>query len=104
MPHFIYCVKHVDGMNRKSQKMKKALMKKMEIYGVQSSLLTVLAMEKEELITKETQKMAYQGKLKNKPFWENYVGSVNDDVDFFWDNLIREEEIKDRERRRGRRK
>ena len=39
------------------------------------------------LITKEKTKMAYEGKLKNDENWEYYDGSMNDDLESFFENL-----------------
>jgi len=41
------------------------------------------------LVTKETVKKAYEGKLKNEPksFWKYYKGSINDDLERLLINL-----------------
>ena len=59
----------------------------MEKYGIQSLILSELYMERRNLITKEKSKEAYQGKLKNEDDWEDYKGSINDDLESFFENL-----------------
>ena len=67
----------------------------MQKYGIQSSILTTLRMYRRYLITKEKSKQAAEGKLKNKPKWEKYEGSINDDLDSFINNLQNSNEVKD---------
>ena len=54
MPHFIYCEGgHWTGFENLNEIIwKELILKKMEKYGIQSSLLTGLSMRKENLITK----------------------------------------------------
>ena len=59
----------------------------MKKYGLQSFIFTTLRMERLYLITKETSKAAYEGKLKNKWDWKYYKGSINDDLESFLNNL-----------------
>ena len=62
----------------------------MKSCGLQSSILTQLCMRKQNLITKEKSKAAYEGKLKNEDhwnFWNCYDGSINDDMESFINNL-----------------
>ena len=50
------------------------------------------------LITKEKSKKAYQGILKDENDWTHYEGSINDDLESFFNNLQEissQEEIKD---------
>ena len=72
MPHFIYCSGNYfyDG-----EKLKEIILKKMREYGIQSSILTMLCMERRYLITKEKSKEAAEGKLKNDPEWGMFEGS-----------------------------
>ena len=53
MPHFIYCEGgHWTGLENLNEIIWKAIiLKKMEKYGIQSSILTGLSMRKENLIT-----------------------------------------------------
>ena len=88
MPHFIYC-----GFG--FEKLKEIILKKMREYGIQSSILTMLRMHRENLITKEKSKQAAEGKLKNEPGWRDYEGSINDDLDLFINNLQNSNEVED---------
>ena len=91
VPHFIYCFSY--GFDFK--KFKEIILKKMRKYGIQSSLLTILYMQRSRLITKEKSKQAAEGKLKNDPDWEDYEGSINDDLDLFINNLQNSNEVED---------
>ena len=51
-------------------------------------------MDRLNLITKEKAKKAYKGELKNDPDWEDYEGSINDDLERFLINLQNQEEVK----------
>ena len=66
MPHFIYC--HVNEFlyysYLHSKEIEKMFLKKMREYGIQSSILTTLHMNRRYLITKEESKLAAEGKLK----------------------------------------
>ena len=55
-----------------SNKLERMFLKNMKTYGIQSSVLTVIGMERLHLITKEKQKQAYYGKLKNDQTWKYY--------------------------------
>ena len=83
MPHFIYCYIYSFCFKQ----LKKLILSRMKIYGIQSSILTGLQMYRRELVTKEKSKEAYEGKLKNEYLWENYEGSINDDLESFFNNL-----------------
>merc|ERR1711917_163180 len=94
MPHFIYCI----GFNyyeKEFMKLKEIILKKMREYGIQSSILTMLHMHRRNLITKEKSKQAAEGKLMNDPEWEDYEGSINDDLDSFINNLQNSNEVRD---------
>ena len=70
----------------------------MKKYGLQSSILTRLRMNRRNLITKEKFKAAYQGKMKNEFGWRDYEGSINDDLESFFNNLQEissQEEVKE---------
>ena len=62
---------------------------KMKEYEIQSAVLTIFFIESRNLITKEKTKMAYEGKLKNDEDWdwEDYNGSMNDDLESYFENL-----------------
>ena len=72
---------------------------KMKKYGIQAAILTVLTMERKNLITKEKQKEAFKGKLYTKLYkfkdWENFHGSINDDLELFLDKILKNEKIDD---------
>ena len=84
MPHFIFCVGDffvVDNMH-----IKEFILTNMRKYGIQASLFTTLWMSRVELITKETSKKAYEGKLEEiNENWYRYDGSMNDDLERFMD-------------------
>ena len=60
----------------------------MRIHGIQSLILTCLYMMKLDLITKEKAKKAAEGKLTNEDFWKDYVGSINDDLETYFNKLV----------------
>ena len=92
MPHFIYCYgNYFYGF----EKLKEIILKKMQKYGIQSLILTTLRMIKRHLITKEKLKEAAEGKLKNERDWEDYEGSINDDLDLFITKLQNSNEVED---------
>ena len=86
MPHFIYCS---DLCFFNADKLETTFLKKMKAYGIQSSVLTRVGMQRNFLITKEKQKLLYDGKLKNDAQWNfnQYKGSINDDLESFYTNL-----------------
>ena len=91
MPHFIYC----GGFYFvREEELKERILTKMIKYGVQSSILTMLTMERQNLVTQETVKKAAEGQLKNDPDWEDYEGSINDDLEKFLINLQNQKEMK----------
>ena len=96
MPHFIYC-SGVFYFTYQSKIIKKMLLKKMQEYGIQSSILTTLIMAREYLMTKEKSKLAVEGKLKNDLEWKRHDGSINDDLDSFVNNFRNSNEMVDEE-------
>ena len=96
MPHFIFCTQHDDvGSFRFAESLKDIFKRKMEQYQIESIYLTVLYMDRKNLITKEKQKQAYSGKLKNDEEWKQYEGSINDDLESFLNSLSNGIEIKE---------
>ena len=93
MPHFIYCGIYYFYRARKA-KLEQIILTTMRRYGIQSSILTNLWMDRRHLVTKEKAKKAAEGKLKNDPDWENYEGSINDDLERFFISLQNQEELK----------
>ena len=93
MPHFIFC--NASIYYGEFKKLKEMILKKMPEYGIQTSILTTLTMYRRDLITQEESKQAAEGKLKNDPEWEDYDGSINDDLDSFINNLQNSNELKD---------
>ena len=96
MPHFIYCGIHYFYQERRA-KLEEIILTTMRKYGIQSSILTKLYMDRQKLVTKETVKKAYQGELKNDEDWEEYEGSINDDLERFFINLQNQKEVKKEE-------
>ena len=98
VPHFIYCGEHYffeEASKKMLEKMlEKMFLTKMEHYGVQFAIVTRLFMVRRNLVTKETVKKAYQGKLKNVETWNYYNGSIHDDLDKFFSNLQDRKKIK----------
>ena len=93
MPHFIYCGRHYHKEAIKEEKLKEIILKKMRKYGIQTSILTMLNMFRIKLVTKEKVKKAAEGKLKNDPDWEDYEGSINDDLERFRLRLQNQKEV-----------
>ena len=86
IPHFIYCYGDYN-YKKEFTKLKEILVEKMRKYGVQSAVLTLLAMRRQYLITKEKSKDVAEGKLKDDPLFKDTKGSINDDLDSFVKNL-----------------
>ena len=84
MPHFIYCGLHYLFEHKKLEEI---ILTKMRKYGIQSSILTMLNMERWKLVTKEKVKKAAEGKLKNENGWKDCEGSINDDLERLIINL-----------------
>ena len=97
VPHFIYC--HGDYYYYYMEDLEKLILSRMRKYGLQSLILTTLYMERLYLTTKEKSKQAYEGKLKNKNDWKYYEGSINDDLESFFNN---HQEISSLEEKKGR--
>merc|ERR1711917_12686 len=95
MPHFIYSNLGVPGFDWQFENLRGIILKKMQKYGIQPSILTAISMHREWLITKEKSKLAADGKLKNDPEWKDYEGSINDDLDSFINNLQYSSEMED---------
>ena len=88
VPHFIYAGYHyLSTVAENSTWLQKMLLTEMKSNGLQYAILTLLYMSRWNLITKETVKKAYQGKLKNDKVWEDYEGSINDDLEKFFASL-----------------
>ena len=94
MPHFIYCGCHYFYGKEQREKLEKMILTKMRKYGIQSSIMTMLHMMRWNLSTKEKVKKAYEGKLKNEVYWDDYKGSINDDLERFFINLQNQKEVK----------
>ena len=90
MPHFIYCGEDYF----RNENIKDFILTKMRKYGIQSSILTTLNMERWKLVTKEKVKKAAEGKLKNHADWKYYKESINDDLERFFINLQNQKEVK----------
>ena len=93
MPHFIYCGIHYFYQERRA-KLEEIILTTMRKYGIQSSILTKLWMDRRQLVTKEKVKKAAEGKLKNDEFWGKYEGSINDDLEKFLINLRNLKKVK----------
>ena len=98
MPHFIYCGHYYFY----DQKLKEIILRKMRKYGLQSSIVTRLYMTRYKLVTKEKVKKAYEGKLENESGWpitgwELCKGSINEDLERFFNNLQNRKELKEEE-------
>ena len=85
MAHFIYCGGYY--LDYDEDDLEKMILSSMKKYGLQSTILTTLLMSRQNLITKEKSKEAYQGKLKNEDDWYHYEGSINDDLESFINHL-----------------
>ena len=87
-PHFIFCTDHSHPFRTLIEIFKR----KWDEHGFQPLILTILFMNRLNLITKEKQKLAYKGQLKgtsilDEEFWNNCEGSINDDLESFLRNL-----------------
>ena len=68
LAHFIYCGEYyfeVFQGDEYAEKLKKIILAKMEKYGIESSILTMLMMQRQNLITKEKTKLYYGEKIPN---------------------------------------
>ena len=89
MPHLIFCHNSVNPPTI-ALRLGELIFTRMKKYGIISLLLTILGMNRMNLVTKEKSKQAYQGKLKNEPGWQWYKGSVNDDLESFLARIHRQ--------------
>ena len=80
IPHFIYCGMHY-FWNGEDQ-LRSIFLDKMKNYGIRTVMLTMLNMWRRNLVTKETVKQAYDGKLKDEIDWKDEE-SVHDDLENF---------------------
>ena len=88
VPHFIYCSGDYLYSDILDFGLDELILSRMEMYGLQSTILTTLSMYRRNLITKEKSKAAYQGKLKNeRDGWYKQETSINDDLESFFNNL-----------------
>ena len=94
MTHFIYCGDYY-FWDEPWEKLSEMFWTKMKEYGIQSAVLTMFWITRRNLITKEKTKMAYEGKLKNDKDWKRYVGSMNDDLESFFENLQLKKEVEE---------
>ena len=99
VPHFIYSGYYYNRSYR-LENFGKMFLKKMKEYGIQSSILTMLYMRRENLITKEKAKDASEGKLcrlENYADWYGQKVSINDDLEMFLTNILNSKEITEEE-------
>ena len=87
LSHFIYCGLHYSWKGKTVSWLKEIFLTKMKKYEIESATLTLLEMWRWKLVTKETVKKAYQGKLKNDEDWKRYKRSVGDNLETFFHNL-----------------
>ena len=88
MPHFIY-----SGNSYYQENFKKMFLTKMKKFRIKSSILTMLEMCRQKLVTKEKAKEASEGKLKNERDWRFEEVSINDDLEMFLTNILNSKEI-----------
>ena len=92
--HFIYCG-YLQLIREESRnRLEEIFRTKMKTYGIKSAILTKLGMWRQELVTKEKVKQAYEGKLKNEKGWKIYETSIHDDLEIFFADLQNQKEIK----------
>ena len=82
VPHIIYCV---GDYIYESEKFKQNISEKLTKYGIQSSILTFLFMERRHLITKE----------KEKSVLKNDTITIYDDVEYFDEKLRGAKDLKE---------
>ena len=92
-PHFIYCGEFYSWQDESIGNLKKKVLMKMRKYHIPASILTILKMERWCLVTKETVKDAYKGKLLNDRAWSRQNQSVNDDLEAFVETINNGEKI-----------
>ena len=92
--HFIYCG-YLQLIREESRnRLEEIFRTKMKTYGIKSAILTKLGMWRQELVTKEKVKQAYEGKLKNEKGWKIYETSIHDDLEIFFTDLQNQKQIK----------
>ena len=92
--HFIYCG-YLQLIREESRnRLEEIFRTKMKTCGIKSAILTKLGMWRQELVTKEKVKQAYEGKLKNEKGWRIYEGSIHDDLETFFVDLQNQKKIK----------
>ena len=89
LPHFVYCASY----HYNEEKLRYTLLEKLAKYEIQFAFLTTLRMRRIHLITKEKAKKASEEKLKNERGWGSYKGSINDDLDSFFNILHNQKRI-----------
>ena len=89
VPHFIYCGEYY-CMSERVENFKKMFLAKMKNFEIQSSILTMIEMYLRNHINKEKVKEASEGKLKNEKGWEYKEVSINDDLEIFFKNILKE--------------
>ena len=94
VPHFIYCGSFYFWTEEVIGRLKEILLTKMKSNGIQFAIFTELNMYRRKLVTKETVKKAYQGKLRNHEEWKYQEESINNDLETFFSNLQGQKKIK----------
>ena len=97
VPHFIYCGLQYNSGSDSDEWFRKIFLTKMRSYEIRYAILTKLNMFRDSLVTKETVKKAYLGKLKNDVNWVDYEMSINDDLEMLFVNLQDRKEIQNEE-------
>ena len=69
----------------------------MKKYGLRYAILTKLSMVRKKLVTKETVKKAYQGKMKHDKDWSYYEMSIHDNLEIYFITLQDRNRIKNEE-------
>ena len=93
MPHLILC-----GFTFNSNmacQLIDVILPAMKEHGIGSLILTRLEMVRNKLIIKEYSRMAFLKQLNNDADWNNYEGSIYDDLESFQNNLLFQEKIND---------
>ena len=108
--HFINCTYQDKQSFSTFSILQKLIRRKMKKYGIQSSILTVMHMFRNFLITKEEEQHLYAEKYKNERIWLHMPGVrddiqdwprvedkrfIGDDLELFWNKLKNKEEIED---------
>ena len=93
-PHFIYCGDYYVGSQEAQNRFLTVFLTKMKKIGIEFAVLTMLTMWRRKLVTKETVKLAYKGKLRADEEWNKFERSINDDLETFFINLQNRKIIK----------